>query len=115
MDEKQLGRIIVAPGVLITIARFTALATPGVVRMGRHWAAGMSRLMGHTSGDGGVAIAVEDQAVTADLYIIAKHDVNLLQMSRQIQAGVTRAIEELVGLNVRAVNVHIQDVVTPER
>jgi uncharacterized alkaline shock family protein YloU len=38
MDEKKLGRIIVAPGVLVTIARLTALATPGVVRMSQGWA-----------------------------------------------------------------------------
>ena len=115
MDKNQLGRIIVAPGVLVTIARFTALATPGVVRMSRHWAGGMSRLLGHTSGDGGVEIAIEDQAVTADLYVVAQHDVNLLEMSRQFQAGVTRAIEELVGLEVWAVNVHIQDVEISEK
>ena len=110
MEEKQLGRIIVAPGVLVTIVRLTALATPGVVRMSSSWAEGMSRLLRHTSGDGGVEIAIEDQAVTADLYIVAQHDVNLLKMSRQIQAAVTRAIEEIVGLRVWAVNVHIQDV-----
>jgi len=110
MDEKQSGRIIVAPGVLVTIARLTALATPGVVRMGGNWVGGMSRLLRHASSDGGVEITIEDQAVTADLYIVAQHDVNLLEMSRQLQADVTRAIEEIVGLTVWAVNVHIQDV-----
>ena len=110
MDEKQLGRIIVAPGVLVTIARLTALATPGVARMSRDWVGGMSRLLGHKSGDSGVAITVEDQVVTADLYVVAQNDVNLLEMSRQLQANVTRAIEEIVGLSVWAVNVHIQDV-----
>ncbi len=110
MEEKQLGRIIVAPGVLVTIARLTSLATPGVARMGRSWTAGMSRLLRHTCSDGGVEITIEDQAVTADLYIVAQHDVKLLEMSRQLQADVTRAIEEIVGLRVWAVNVHIQDV-----
>jgi len=110
MDEKQLGRIIVAPGVLVTIARLTALATPGVVRMSRNWVGAMSRLLRHRSGDAGVEITIEDQAVTADLYIVAQHDVSLLEMGRQLQANVTRAIEEIVGLRVWAVNVHIEDV-----
>lgn len=110
MEEKQLGRITVAPEVLVTIARLTALATPGVARMGGNWMGGMSRLLRHKVGDGGVEITVEDQAVTADLYIVAQYDVNLLEMSRQLQANVTRAIEEIVGLRVWAVNVHIQDV-----
>jgi len=115
MDEKQLGRIIIAPEVLATIARLTALATPGVARMGGKWAGGVSRLLGHKIGDGGVEITVEDQAVTTDLYIVAQHDVNLLEMGRQLQANVTRAIEEIVGLGVWAVNVHIQNVEVPAK
>jgi uncharacterized alkaline shock family protein YloU len=83
--------------------------------MSGNWAGGMSRLLRHTSGDGGVEVAIEDHAVTVDLYIVAQHDVNLLEMSRQIQAGVTRAIEEIVGLRVWAVNVHIQDVEIPAK
>jgi uncharacterized alkaline shock family protein YloU len=62
-----------------------------------------------------VEIAVEDQAVTADLYIVAQQHVNLLEMSRQIQASVTRAIQEIVGLRVWAVNIHIQDVEVPPK
>lgn len=120
MDERQLGRIIVAPEVLVTIARLTALATPGVARMGGSWVGEMSRLLRHKIGDGGaeitttaVMVDVEDQVVTADLYIVAQHDVNLLEMGRQLQANVARAIEEIVGLSVWAVNVHIQDVEVP--
>jgi len=110
MDEKQLGRIIIAPDVLVTIARLTALATPGVARMGGNWAGEVSRLLGHKVGDGGVAISVEDQEVSADLYVVAQQQVDLLAMGHQLQANVTRAMEEIVGLSVRAVNIHIQDV-----
>jgi len=110
MNERQLGRIIVAPEVLVTIARLTALASPGVARMGGKWAGEVSRLLGHRAGDGGVEISVEGQEVSADLYVVAQQDVDLLAMGRQLQANVTRAIEEIVGLSVRTVNVHIQDV-----
>lgn len=110
MDEKRPGRIIVAPEVLVTIARLTTLATPGVARMGGNWVRGVRRLLGHKIGDTGVELTVEDQTVTADVYIVAQHDIDLLEMSRQLQANVRRAIEEIVGLRVRAVNIHIQDV-----
>lgn len=114
MDEERLGRIIVAPQVLVTIARLTALATPGVSRMGGSWAGEVSRKLRHKIGSDGVEITVEDQVVTADLYIVAQHDVNLLDMGRQLQANTARAIEEIVGLRVWAVNIHIQDVEVPE-
>jgi uncharacterized alkaline shock family protein YloU len=114
MGEERLGRIIVAPHVLVTIARLTALATPGVSRMGGSWVGEVSRKLRHKIGDGGVEITVEDQVVTADLYIVAQHDVNLLEMGRQLQTNAARAIEEIVGLKVWAVNVHIQDVEVSE-
>ncbi|MEA3345127.1 MAG: Asp23/Gls24 family envelope stress response protein [Chloroflexota bacterium] len=110
MEEKKLGRIIVAPEVLVTIAHLTTLSTPGVAHMGGKWMGEVTHLLGHKSGGDGVEITVEDQRVTADLYIVARDDVNLLDMSRQLQANVKRAIEEIVGLRVWAVNVYIQDV-----
>jgi uncharacterized alkaline shock family protein YloU len=38
--------------------------------------------------------------------------VDLLQMGRQLQCQVTRAIKDIVGMEVREVNVHIEDVAT---
>ncbi|MBC7228705.1 MAG: Asp23/Gls24 family envelope stress response protein, partial [Thermoflexales bacterium] len=40
---------------------------------------------------------------------------NLLALGRQVQAEVTRAIQEMVGLDVEAVNVYIEDVVPASR
>jgi uncharacterized alkaline shock family protein YloU len=34
----------------------------------------------------------------------------MLQLGKRIQAEVTRAIEEMVGMKVKEVNVHIEDV-----
>jgi len=36
--------------------------------------------------------------------------VDLLQMGRQVQREVTRAIEHIVGMQVGAVNVHIEEI-----
>jgi uncharacterized alkaline shock family protein YloU len=110
MEQERLGRIIVAPQVLVAIARLTTLSTPGVSRMGGSWVGEVSRRLRHRIGDGGVEITVEDQVVTADLYIVAEQDVSLFELGRQLQANAARAIEEIVGLKVWAVNVHIQDV-----
>jgi uncharacterized alkaline shock family protein YloU len=47
------------------------------------------------------------------LYIVVEQDANLLQRGGRIQTAVTRAIEEMVGMEVREVNVHIEDVYYP--
>jgi len=113
--EEKLGKVTIAPEVLITIARLTTLSTPGVVRMSTDWMGNVNRLLGRTSSGGGVRIEVEDEdeAVTADLYIIVESGVNMYNLGQAIQAEVTRAINDMVGVATRAVNIHIQDVEEP--
>ena len=113
--EEKLGRVTIAPEVLITIARLTALSIPGVLRMSTDWMGNVNRLLGRTSSGGGVRIEVEDEAVTVDLYIIVEPGANMYSLGQTIQAEVTRAINDMVGVAVRAVNVHVQDVEEPSR
>jgi uncharacterized alkaline shock family protein YloU len=57
----------------------------------------------------GVLVRVAD-TVSADLYLVAQHDVNLLDLGTEVQAAVANAIREMVGMPVHEVNVYIQDV-----
>lgn len=106
MTERKLGTVVISPAVLSTIARLTTLTVPGVVRM---CCPGMQRLLGGRAAEG-VKVEVVDEAVVLDIYIVAATDVNLLNLSREIQSKITRAIHEIVGMAVQAVNVHIMDV-----
>jgi uncharacterized alkaline shock family protein YloU len=111
--EEKLGKVTIAPEVLVTIARLTTLCTPGVVRMSTDWMGNVNRLLGRTSSGGGVRIEVEDDAVTVDLYVIVEPGVNMYNLGQAIQAEVTRAVNDMVGVTVRTVNIHIQDVDEP--
>ena len=103
---QKLGTVIISPAVLSTIARLTTQSVPGVARMA---CLGVQRLFGSRRG-GGVKVQVVDDMVAVDLYIIAKSSASMLELSREIQCKVTRAIHEIVGMPVREVNVHIVDV-----
>ena len=103
----KLGTVVISPAVLSMIARLTTLSVSGVARMSP---LGMHRFLGSHSTDG-VKVQVVDDAVVLDLYVVAETGTNLLQVSRDIQCKVTRAVHEIVGMAVREVNVHITDVV----
>lgn len=110
MEEvPALGRITVDPEVLETIARLTALAVPGVARIAP---IPRLRLLG---GREGVRITLQDGSVLVDLYLVVESGYNMLALGHQVQAEVTRAIQEMVGLDVEAVNVYIEDVVPASR
>jgi uncharacterized alkaline shock family protein YloU len=102
------GKTTIAPDVLITIARLTALSVPGVARLAVT-PGDINRLFNHGFNDG-VHISVENNTVYADLYVILCRDVNVRDISRIIQTQVARAISEMVGMEVGRVNIHVEDI-----
>lgn len=108
--EDSVGTIRIAPSVLSTIVSLTTLAVPGVSAMNGNVVSGMGRLIGRNSQRQGVKVQVRDDAVFVDVHIIVEPGVNMLQVGNRIQQDVTEAIETMVGMPVREVNVFIQDV-----
>ena len=107
----SLGKVTIAPNVLVTIVQKTAVSVPGVDQL-HDSVPGVKRLLGlHTVGQG-VEVEVADDQVAVDVYLVARRDTDLLQMGRQLQHDITRAIEDIVGMKVREVNVSIEDVAT---
>ena len=109
-DSNLQGKTTIAPDVLITIARLSALSVPGVSRMAQV-TGGVNRLFKRgTHLRDGVRIEVEDNVVIADLYLILKKDVNIREVSRNVQGQVARALQEMVGMDVGKVEIHIEDI-----
>jgi uncharacterized alkaline shock family protein YloU len=102
MYEESRGTITIATNVLNTIARLTTLAVPGVARMGAS-----GQLL---QAPGGVLVRVADGRVKADIYVVARSETNFFELGQKIQYEVSRSIQEIVGMEVEAVNVHVQDV-----
>lgn len=111
--DKVPGTVTIAPEVLVTIAQLTTREIDGVHAMSDDWTREVTRFFGNERVGDGVQVQVEGDEVVVDLYIVVDHDVNMLQLGRQVQAEVIRAVEEMVGMRVRAVNVHIEDVDYP--
>lgn len=107
--SEALSKVTIAPDVLVSIARLTTLSVPGVARL---CSQGMRAMIGGKE-TGSVRVAVEDDRVTLDVHIVVEHGVNMLQLSQNLQAKVARAIQDMVGMDVLAVNVYIKDVEFP--
>lgn len=106
--EHSMGKTTIAPDVMITIAQLTSLEVRGVKRMA-NVPGGVDRIFqrGHSEG---VRINLQDDVVNIDLYLILAKDVNIRDVSRNVQRDVARAISEMVGMQVGRVNVHVEDI-----
>jgi len=103
------GTTTIAPGVLVTIARLSALSVEGVVGMAANVPSGVNRFLRRGTGEG-VEIRVDDGSVSVDLYIVLKPDTYVRDVSKNVQIEVARAIEDMVGMEVERIDVHIEDI-----
>jgi len=104
----MMGKTTIAPEVLVSIAQLATVSvdgvsrlTPGPLDVNKLFKKGLSS---------GVSITVEDNVVYTDLYVVLKKDVNVREICRAIQNQVSRSINEMVGMEVGRVNVHVEDI-----
>ena len=109
--DQNLGKVTIAPNVFVTIVQKTSLSEPGVVQLCDN-VPGVKRLLGMHTASQGVAVSVADNRVTVNIHLIARRGVDLLQMGRNLQSQITRAMQDIVGMEVREVNIHIDDIAT---
>ena len=106
-DYSSPGKTTLTSDVLLTIARMAALEVEGVNRMAPIKGGVNSLFKG---GHEGVRMAVEDNIVLVDLYLVLNSEINIREVSRTVQQAVARAIVEMTGLEVGHVNIHIEDI-----
>ncbi len=107
-DTRPPGKTTVSPDVLVEIARMATLNVEGVSAMAPV-SGGVNRFFRRGIVDG-VRITIEEDAVYTDLYVILQNNVNIRDVSRRIQKEVSRTIQEMVGMDIGKVNIHIEDI-----
>lgn len=98
------GHVTVAPQVLNALVQMALREVPGIARLGSG-----PRARAGLRGEG-VALRIEPHGVSADCFLVARVDTNLLDLGITVQATVAAVIQELAGMAVHEVNVYIQDV-----
>jgi uncharacterized alkaline shock family protein YloU len=104
----MMGKTTIAPDVLVSIAQLATVSVDGVSRL-TSGPIEVNRLFKKGTSDG-VVVTVEDNVVYTDLYVVLKKDVNVREICRNIQNQVSRSINEMVGMEVGRVNVHVEDI-----
>lgn len=107
---ENIGKVTIAPEVLATVARKAALGIRGVAGMSSLVTGSFNRLLKRAPAHQGVRLEVKEGRVSLDIYLVAKSNFNLQRMGQEIQHQVSRAIQEVIGMPVDAVNVHIEEI-----
>lgn len=108
MDDNRFGKTTIAQDVLLSIARLTTLNVQGV-KSTSPFVSSYDRIVTKPENEG-VKVIVKDNSVYIDIYVILESDVNVRMVSKNIQLNVSRAISEMVGMEVGSINIHICDI-----
>jgi len=110
------GKTTIDDTVVEKVAGIAAREVNGVHSLGSGAARAIGAIrdaIGQRDHGQGVKVEVGEKQVAADIVIVAEYPVALQQVADGVRGSVSRALEQIVGMEVAEVNVTIQDVHIP--
>ena len=105
--------IKISDDVVAVIAGVAVSEVPGVASMAGGFAGGISEVFsGKKNMAKGIKVEIADNDTKIDVNIIVEYGTRIPDVAFEIQNRVKKAVENMTGLNVEEVNVHVQGVNT---
>ncbi len=107
-----LGKITIADDLIASIAGFAAVENYGIVGMNSKKASdSFVELFGKDNIRRGVKVTVVSPGVIdVDLFVTLVYGVSLPAVAQNAKSNVKYRVEEMTGVTVRAVNVHVENI-----
>lgn len=111
-EISSIGEVMIADDVIATIAGLAATEVEGVSAMQGNVTNELVGKLGMKNLTKGVRIKVTENGVSVELSVQMRYGYSIPKTCKAIQEKVKAAIENMVGLSVEVVNVHIVGVDT---
>ena len=107
-----LGKITIADDLIASIAGYAAVENYGIVGMNSKKASdSFVELFGKDNMRRGVKVTmVSPEVIDIDLYVTLEYGVSLPAVAQNAKSNVKYRVEEMTGLTVHAVNVHVENI-----
>ena len=107
-----MGKILIADDLIASIAGFAAVENYGIVGMNAKKAGdSFVELFGKDNMRRGVKVTiVSPDVIDIDLYVTLEYGVSLPAVAQNAKSNVKYRVEEMTGLTVHAVNVHVESI-----
>ena len=111
MADVIKGSLHVANEVLTDIVGYAAMECYGVVGMASpNPADGIAKILPASRLRRGVIVNPDEDGVQVELYVIIEYGTNIQTVSKNLSEQVTFALKEYAKVNVKSVEIHVQDV-----
>jgi uncharacterized alkaline shock family protein YloU len=114
-NEIDLGIVKISDEVVGVIAGLATTEVKGMVGMSASLVGGITQILsGKKNLSKGVKVTVGENSAAIDLYVVVEYGVRIPDVALEVQENVKKAVESMTGLDVSAVNVHVQNVMIPK-
>lgn len=108
--DEPIGNIKISVEVVAKIAGIAASEIDGVSAMHRSFVGGVAQKLGKKNSSQGVKVEITEDMTTIDLYLVVEYGVKIPELAWNVQESVKTNVESMTGLNVAAVNIHIEGI-----
>ena len=107
MDENV--NLSISEEVVVTLAERVILAVPGVYSLHGGIMGGINNMLGKKISQG-IKVDINGNEINMDVYIVVEYGVKIPDIAWEIQDKVKKELENMTGMIVTTVNVHIQGI-----
>lgn len=109
--DETMGNIKISVDVVSKIASIAASEIEGVSGMYSSFVEGVAQRLGtKKNASQGVRVDIADNSAEIDLYLVVMYGVKIPELAWNVQEKVKQSVEEMTGLTVEAVNIHIESI-----
>lgn len=105
------GSVNISSDVISIVASLAAKEVDGVVKISTGITGEITEILGMKNLAKGVEVEIDENDVVINLAIGIKYGIKIKDVAFEVQSNVKEAVETMTGLNVKEVNINIQEVV----
>lgn len=113
-ENTEYGNVKISNEVVSIIAGVAANEIDGVVGMTSGITSGITEMLGMKSLSKGVKVDINEKEANIDIFITVEYGYKISEIGMKVQENVKNTVENMTGLEVKTVNVNIQDVSFPK-
>ena len=110
--KNEYGKILMNEDLIVAVAGYAVVENYGIVGMSaKKPTEAFIELIKKDNLRKGVRVtAVEPMVIDIDLYIMLEYGVSLPAVAQNVQQSVRYRIEDMIGVRVRNVNIHVEGI-----
>lgn len=114
-NEIDMGIVKISDEVVGVIAGLATTEINGIVGMSANLVGGITQILtGKKNLSKGVKVSVGENSAAIDLYVVVEYGIRIPDVALKVQENVKKAVQSMTGLEVSAVNIHVQNVIIPK-